>query len=257
MRQHASAISQRFVLFLALQLCLPVAISQNARPAFEVATVRQSPPDANSSTGFWSPPGRGRFFASHVTLALLLQLAYGLDAGQIANKPSWMDVNLYDVEAKPEEGITLSREELMPRLQDLLHERFHLASHTEMRPTRGYALIIAKGGPHLTPTKGDHFSGYRINVSSGQMRGANWTMPILAKYLSSPAGFPVVDQTGLTGSYDINFAYEPEQTASSTDSTLPPLNDALKQATGLLLKPQTVKVETLVIDSADKVPSAN
>jgi uncharacterized protein (TIGR03435 family) len=79
-------------------------------------------------------------------------------------------------------------------------------------------------------------------------------MPQLAKYLTVAAGFPVVDQTGITGSYDIGFSYNPKPDA---DSTLPTLDVALKQATGLLLKPQTVPVETLVIDSVDKVPTAN
>ena len=36
--------------------------------------------------------------------------------------------------------------------------------------------MVAKGGPHLTPTKDDHFPGYRINVSPGHMSGANWSM---------------------------------------------------------------------------------
>ena len=79
-------------------------------------------------------------------------------------------------------------------------------------------------------------------------------MPQLAKYLTPAAGFPVVDQTGIPGSYDIGFSYEPKPDA---DSTLPPLDAALKQATGLLLKPQKVPVETIVVDSVDKVPTEN
>jgi uncharacterized protein (TIGR03435 family) len=79
-------------------------------------------------------------------------------------------------------------------------------------------------------------------------------MPQFVKYLTSAAGFPVVDQTDITGSYDIDFGYAPHPDA---DSTLPPLEVALKQATGLLLKTQKVPVETIVIDSIDQVPTAN
>jgi uncharacterized protein (TIGR03435 family) len=86
------------------------------------------------------------------------------------------------------------------------------------------------------------------------MRGLNWSMSILAKYLTSAADFPVVDQTGLTGSYDIGFSYEPNSTA---DSTLSPLSVALKEATGLMLKPQMVPVETIIIDSAEQIPTEN
>ena len=230
------------------------ATAQTSRPTFEVATVKPAFPQADPNTGTWSLPGIGRFTATHVSLALLLQLAYGVDSSQISNKPDWLETNLYDIDAKPEDGIQLSRDELKPRLQNLLHERFHLAAHTDTRLSRGYALVIAKGGPHLTPTKGDHFPGFRINVSPGQMRGANWSIAQLVKYLNPAAGFPVVDQTGITGSYDIGFSYAPNPEA---DSTLPSLDVALKQATGLLLKPQKVPVETLVIDSIDKVPTAN
>lgn len=234
--------------------CIRVATAQTPHPTFEVATVRPAPPQADPNTGSWSPPGHGRFVATHVSLALLLQLAYGVDNSQIANKPDWLETNLYDIAAKPEDGISLTRDELRPRLQDLLQQRFHLIAHIEMRSSRGYALVIAKGGQHLTPTKAEHFPGFRINVSPGQMRGVNWSMPQLAKYLTPAAGFPVVDQTGLRGSYDIGFSYEPNPDA---DSTLPSLSVALKQATGLMLRPQRVPVETLVIDSIDKTPTAN
>jgi uncharacterized protein (TIGR03435 family) len=237
-----------------LFFCICAATAQTSHLTFEVATVRPAPPQAAPNTGSWSPPGNGRFTATHVSLALLLQLAYGVDDSQIANKPDWLETNLYDIVAKPEDGLSLTRDELRPRLQNLLQQRFHLVAHTETRSIRGYALVIAKGGPRLTPTRADHFPGFRINVSPGQMRGVNWSMPQLAKYLTPAAGFPVVDQTGITGSYDIGFSYEPNP---DTDGTLPSLNVALKEATGLLLKPQKVPVETVVIDSIDKTPTAN
>lgn len=228
--------------------------AQTSHPTFEVSSVKPAPPGADPNTGSWSFPSIGRFAASHVSLALLIQLAYDIDKSQIANDPGWLDTNLYDIVAKPEDGIRLTRDELRPRLQDLLQQRFHLVVHTETRSSRGYALVIADGGSHLSPTKADHFPGFRIHVGSGEMRGLNWSMPQLAKYLTPAAGFPVVDQTGLTGSYDIAFSYNPKP---DSDSTLPSLDVALKQATGLLLKPQKVPVETIVIDSVDKVPTAN
>jgi uncharacterized protein (TIGR03435 family) len=221
---------------------------------FEVATVKPAPPDADPNSGYWSYPGIGRFTASHLSLARLIGLAYDIDATQIANQPNWLGVNLYDIEAKPEAGIRLTREELRPRLQALLEQRFHLVAHTETRLVQGYALVIGKGGEHLTPTKGALFPGYSVDTSRGQMRGKDWTMPRLAQFLTHAAGLPVVDQTGLAGSYDIAFSYNPKPDA---DSALPPLDVALKQATGLLLKPEKVPAETIVIDSVDKDPTPN
>jgi uncharacterized protein (TIGR03435 family) len=234
--------------------CAHTGNAQSPLAAFEVASVRRCPPRTDPSTGSWSHPGVGRFTAAHVSLDLLIQLAYGVSDSQIANKPDWLETDLYDIDAKPEDDIGLTRDELMPRLQDLLEHRFHLVARTETRSIRGYALVVAEGGPHLTPTKADHFPGYRIRVSPGEMRGVNWSMPQLAKYLTPAAGFPVVDKTGIAGSYDIGFSYNPKADA---DGDLPSLELALKQATGLLLKPQKVPVESLVIDSVDKVPTAN
>jgi uncharacterized protein (TIGR03435 family) len=243
-----------YLLLSVLILFVSAATAQTPHPTFEVATVRPAPPGTDPNTGGWSLPGTRGFSATHVSLALLIQLAYNVDNSQIAQKPEWLETNLYDIAAKPEDGIQLTRDELRPRLQDLLHRRFHLVVHTETRLSRGYALVADKGGPHLTPTKGDHFPGYRINVSSGQMRGANWSMSQLAKYLTPAAGFPVIDQTGIAASYDIDFIYDPNP---DVDSTGPSLNEALKRSTGLLLKPGKVPVEILLIASVDKVPTAN
>lgn len=234
--------------------CTHAATAQTSHPTFEVASVKPSSPDADPKSGSWSIPSTGRFTATHLSLAHLIELAYDVDNSQIANRPDWLESNFYDVVAKPEDGIRLSRDELRPRLQDLLEKRFHLVAHTETRSIRGYALVVANGGPHLMPTKADHFPGYRIHVGSGEMRGFNWSMPQLAKYLTGVAGFPVVDRTGITGSYDIGFSYAATPDA---DSNLPSLDVALKQATGLLLKPQKVPVETIVIDFVDKVPTIN
>ena len=224
-----------------------------AGQSFEVATVKAAP-QADPNTGTWSLPEAGKFYASHVSLARLMQLAYDVDDSQISNKPVWLETALYDIAARPEEGIRLSRAELRPRLQDLLRQRFHLIAHTEVRSVRGFALVVAPGGPHLDATTAKRSSGWKTNVSPGEMRGVNWSMAQLAQYLTPAAGFPVVDQTGVGGSYDIGFSYAPEGDA---ESTLAPLAAALKQATGLMLKPQKVPVGTIVIDSVAQTPTAN
>ena len=221
---------------------------------FEVASVRVAPAAADPHTGSWSRPGIGRFTASDVSLARLLQLAYGIDESQIANKPSWIDTNLYDVDAKPQEGVSLTREELKPCLQALLQARFHLVAHMETRSGRGYALVVAKDGPRLRGASEGHFPGERHPVAAGHLHAYNCSMQQLAQYLASATGFPVADETKLAGGYDIDFDYNP---APDAESDLPSLEVALKQGTGLLLKPQNVPIEMLVIDSVNKVPTAN
>jgi uncharacterized protein (TIGR03435 family) len=227
--------------------------AQTAGPVFEVATVKPAA-QGDPNSGSWSHAGIGKFEASHLSLVYLIALAYDVDASQIANKPEWLETTFYDVVAKPEEGIKLSREELRPRLRNLLQQRFKLAIHAETRPVRGYALAVGKSGAHLTPTEHESFPGDFSNVTPGQMRGFHWTMPQLAIYLTRGSGFPVVDQTGIAGRYDVGFSYNAKPEA---ESAFPPLDQALQQATGLILRPQKVPVETIVIDSVEKVATAN
>jgi uncharacterized protein (TIGR03435 family) len=224
-----------------------------AQPLFDAATIKPTQ-SADPGKGYWSFPGIGRFYAHSLSVQFLIQMAFGIEGNQIAGKPTWLDADFYDVEAKPEEGIKLSPDELRPRLQNLLVERFHLATHFETKMVRGYALVVAKGGPKLQPTKGDHFPGWRINVSVGHLEGLNWSMPIFATMLQHATGSPVADETGIAGSYDIRVRYAPD---SDQDSTLPSLFTALRETLGLELKAQQIPMQVLVIDHIDRVPTAN
>jgi uncharacterized protein (TIGR03435 family) len=237
---------------------VPVALAQSQsgappQPSFEAATVKPTPNPAPGQ-GYWNYPGQSRFSAHDLSLQFLIQMAWGIEANQLAGKPSWLDSDFYDVEAKPEEGIKLSPDELKPRLQNLLVERFHLAAHFETKMVHGYALVVAKGGPKLQPTKGDHFPGWRIDTSAGHLDGLNWSMPYLAKMLQHATDLPVGDETGITGSYDIKLEFAPEL---EQDSTLPSLFTALRETLGLELKAQQIPMQVLVIDHIDRVPVAN
>jgi uncharacterized protein (TIGR03435 family) len=239
------------IVLLVAVLAVPVCGAQ-AKPSFEVATIRVSNAPANE--GSWSPPGIGKFNAHNLTLALLIHLAYGVDDKQIANKPAWLEADRFDVTAKPAVGVALSREELRPRLQALLEERFHLVTHTEMRPMPGYALTVAKGGAKLQATKGAAFPNFRVNVSGGEMNGLNWSMPFLASMLQEPAGRPVVDKTGLSGGYDIKMEFSSD---ASADNALPSIFTALQESLGLKLEPEKIPVEVLVIDHVERTPMEN
>ena len=245
--------------FLAIGVfAAPFALAQSQpgappQPSFEAATIKPTAhPDP--SQGYWSLPGIGRFSAHCVSVQFLVQMGFDVEANQISGKPSWLDSDFYDVEAKPEEGIKLSRDELKPRLQSLLAERFDLAAHFETKMVRGYALVVANGQPKLQPTKGDLFPGFRVHTGAGHLEGLNWSMPFLATMLQRVTGLPVADQTGIAGSYDIKLEFAPEL---ELDSTLPSLFTSLRETLGLELKAQQIPQQVLVIDHIDRVPVAN
>jgi uncharacterized protein (TIGR03435 family) len=190
--------------------------------------------------------------ALSVSLAFLIKMAYGIDDNQVTGKPDWLESELFDVVAKPESDITLTRDELRPRLQNLLQQRFHLLTHRETKLVRGYALVVAKGGAKLKATKGDHPPGYRVYVGGGKLEGLNWSMKTLAAMLQPAAGLPVVDQTDIEGSYDIKLDFASELGA---DSQFPSIFTALQETLGLKLESKKVPVEMLVIDHVDRTPT--
>lgn len=250
---------QHIPMYVATWLCIAMPLSaqtlstQPASASFDSIIIRADP-NGDPSQGQWSRPGLGRFQASNVSVELLIRLAYNVDANQIVNQPGWLKSRLFDVTAKPDAGVELSREELRPRLQNLLQQRFHLVTHRETKEIPGYALVVAKHGARLQPTKGAPFPGFRSNVNPGSLKGLNWSMTDLATYITSLIGEPVADQTGIPGRYDVSVDYAPDDAAGSN---LPSLFTALQETLGLRLISRKVPVQMLVIDSVDETPTPN
>lgn len=79
----------------------------------------------------------------------------------------------------------------------------------------------------------------------------------LADSLSYDAGRKVIDKTGLTGRYDFELHWTPDNTPA--DSPLaggPSIFTAVQEQLGLKLEPSTAPLHILVIDSAQK-PTPN
>lgn len=251
-RKHLLVASRSFAISLAI-LSTGQLLSQTppAQPSsFEVASVRASP--ANHGYTSISPSGAERFTATNTSLKLLISLAFGVDSNQVDGKFGWLDSAYYDVQAKPPTDHGLTYEELRPFLQNLLATRFHLVAHRETRYVSGYWLVVAKGGPKLTAAKEASTGGY---ILPNGIRNPGASMMTLASTLALPAGKPVIDKTGITGTYDIDLKYAPE---GSADSELPSMFSAIQEQLGLKLDPQKhVPITVLVVDDVDKVPTPN
>lgn len=109
---------------------------------------------------------------------------------------------------------------------------------------------------------------------SAQLVGRAQTMTELATTLGNQINKPVVDKTGLTGKYDIQVEYTPDANgmamlpqgteghgpAASTDGASEPgsnLAAAVQQQLGLRLASGKAKLDTIVVDKAEKVPTEN
>ncbi len=103
-------------------------------------------------------------------------------------------------------------------------------------------------------SRGEVTPNWRDDVSAGSLKGRNWSAEFLAAQLTPAAGLPVVDQTGLTGHYDVSVEYAPDL---EHESPLPSLFTAVEDSLGLRLVAQKVPVPVLVIDHLDRLPTEN
>jgi uncharacterized protein (TIGR03435 family) len=221
-----------------------------AQPSFEVASVKLTPPGGDGMFHM-SSPGAANFNVTNITMENLISFAFGVDSDRVSGKQNWLGSESYDVSAKAEGGREIPADQLKLMLQQLLADRFKLSLHREMKDTQGYALVIAKDGQKLDPSKGGPSRG---DILRGGLRLQNLSVQVLAGMLTCPTGRPVVDETGIKGNFDIKLEYAPE---GATDSPLPSIFTALQEQLGLKLTPQKVPVEMLVVDHVERVPTEN
>jgi uncharacterized protein (TIGR03435 family) len=81
------------------------------------------------------------------------------------------------------------------------------------------------------------------------MAGDGAAISGLAGMLGGVLGQPVVDRTGLTGLYDIDFkAAPPAGRVGGAQSELPPISTALEDQLGLKLERARGQVDVLIVD---------
>ena len=213
----------------------------------------------------------------------------GVQPFQIPGGPGWIASARFDITAKAD--ATAKMPELMLMLQSLLRDRFQLAVHKETKELPIYALVLAKkdgkpgqrlieskeGGctppaptkppPPPDPAKGPALACGQLFAGMEQVRGLSVSvqrlLPVLSRYLDRK----VVDQTGLTGTYDVTLEWTPDDAhliqlppdaprPAPSAGDRPSLFTALQEQLGLKLESQKGPVDMIVIDRAEK-PSEN
>jgi uncharacterized protein (TIGR03435 family) len=247
----------------ALGLC---ALYAQSRPAFEVTSVKPNR-SVDRAFGVVPSPG-GRIRATNSTLKQLINVAYQTPDFRISGNTGWMNSDRFDIEAKAVGDPP--REQLLLMLQSLLADRFKLAVHRETKELPTYDLLVTKGGPKFKEGKcvgqpGPLNPCGAYNVSArGHLTGKAVGMNPIAGFLSSLESRVVVNKTGLTGEYDLDLTWTPDELPTGPgdpgqappDPNGPSIFTALQEQLGLHLEPSRSPVEILVIDSADK-PSEN
>jgi uncharacterized protein (TIGR03435 family) len=194
--------------------------------------------------------------------------AYDIRYAQVLGAPAWTDTERYEVNAKAERPAT--RDQLRQMLQSLLTDRFKLLFQRQSKTMQVYALTVAQNGlkikeippgqPNQPDDKAPVLNQLHRRASMAQFASLLSDMmsgPIFNGYTGTlearnDAPAMVVDNTGLTGIYDIALSL-----SGGPDGDFAGNLEASVRALGLRLELRRVPVETLVISRVDRVPTAN
>jgi uncharacterized protein (TIGR03435 family) len=292
----------------AVILCATIALGQQANPklTFEVASIKPAAPQAmarlqGSVEGGPGTPAPDRIQFTDMPLKVLIMRAYDVQNFQVSG-PSWMDSQRFDIIAKVPAGANKEAARIM--LQNLLIDRFKLKLHKGRKEAAIYELVVGKGGlklreavqtaaapaegaggPSAGPPRGKdglmrtpHGQLGIQATARGRMRmqGDAATMARLTEILGIVVGRPVVDKTGLAGTYDVMLDFSPEGMGLGPKGPAPgeggdnpaeaprDSNDsgatiftALQEQLGLKLESRKRPVDLLVVESVEKVPTKN
>ena len=192
----------------------------------------------------------------NVTLQFCIQQAFSAKAYQVTG-PGWIKSTRYDLTATLPPGADVNQ--IWPALQTLLAERLKLSVRHDKREMLLYAMTLAPGGSKIRARTdagpkalrfqagapqdmGDRSGGH----ASGTMRMNNSSLENFCDRLSRRANHPVVDRTGLQGTFDFEFEF------SGTSSSA--MSKALEKQLGLKVEPVKDMVEMLIVESAVRKP---
>jgi uncharacterized protein (TIGR03435 family) len=229
-------------------------------PAFEVASIRIHQGPLQVIMGFNSS-GSLLNLEGYSVRALIME-AYNLKNYQLDDAGlDWQQNTFYDVAARAEDGTTPTKDEFRKMLQTLLVERFNFKFHREQKEMPVYAMIVEKGGPKFKESANDEvFVAYHgVHGRNQNLSASHMTMESLANEIWNRffVDRPVIDRTGLNGTYDLRIEATPEFRYNS-DPQPEDINvfSAIREQLGLKLDPQKANVEVLIVDHVEK-PSEN
>ena len=267
----------RIAVVLVAVICAPILIAQEPTPAdtsmaFEVASIRPSGVGGRYGLRFLPDASLS---ATSAVVERLIVTAYALHSVQLANKPKWVDEEPFDIQAKSPAGASAASPEMLRRLQSLLHDRFALRAHTETRKADVYALTFARKdralGKQIVPCVKDDdksaslsatrcgttFSAplIRPGIIEGSylaVRDTAVPMSRITLGLSTFARRMVVDETGLSGLFDMELRVPQDDQLSSAASVF----TAVQEQLGLKLEARRADIRVLVIDRIER-PTPN
>lgn len=249
--------------------------------AFGTFSIRPSAQTTACHFGFTA----NGYSASCISLGNIVLQAYSLLSDNpyrqyrdaLAGAPDWLWQDKWDIDATvaPADLAAFQQASSLPgnpvgsqMLQTMLAACCGLAAHPTLSDQPGYLLTLDKGGPHFaltvsqkqpairsTSLAGGGFVSLYHQGDAARCDFYSVSMPSFAAYLEQRTHQPVIDQTGLTGSYDLSLMWiggstHRPPTFYSSDSTDPLSNWSL-HALGLKAKRTNISTRQIVLDHID------
>ena len=235
---------------------LPNAHSSN-NLTWDVVSIKPHK-DLDSGGSFYMRPDGLEL--NNLTIHSLVWGAFDIKSeDQIVGWPSWANSDHFDLRAKlsPEDaeiwqklhGEERDRQWHQLMLQ-ILEGRYAMKAHVEKRDLPVYDLVIAKHGSKLKESPPD--TGGVSNYAPGKISAKSTLITGLIVNLSGIAGRVVIDKTGLTGKYDFDLTWSPNNEPDSG----PSIFTAVEEQLGLKLESAKAPVDVVVIDHLER-PSEN
>lgn len=205
----------------------------------------------------------GSLRMTNVTLTRCVTEAYGVYPFQIG-APDWLNSVRYDITARAADHAPEDQVRLM--LQQLLAERFHLTLHRERRDLSLYSLERGKQEPRLREAQQP--DSKVMGLADGAVLFRGYSMADFIAALAGPpfrVDRPVRDMTGLAGKYDFELKIAADNAGMKSvfegmmqaGGDVPSVIDLVQQQIGLRFKSEKASLDFLVIDGADRTPTAN
>jgi uncharacterized protein (TIGR03435 family) len=269
---HSRVLARAFLLATATIAGAQQPAPSTTLPTYDVVTIRPNN-SLSGSTHMSTRPGILTF--TNVTIKQMLAYAYGIREGLISGLPGWAESAHFDVSAKvvdPDMPVlkSLTSPQRSALLQPMLADRFGAIVHTEIKELPVYDLVLNKGGPKFKeyvppagedPKKGPGLGSGSIDIHNFDMTATGIPMTSLAETLARQVDKTVIDKTGLTGKYNLELKFTPDnarmngQPLEPTDEA-PSIFTALQEQLGLKLIAAKGPVVTLVVDQI-KEPTEN
>jgi uncharacterized protein (TIGR03435 family) len=270
--------------------------------SFDAASVKPSNSASAPGPSCGGGPGTadpGLWRCSNMPLALVISKAFGFPAFRFSTHDPCC-LARFDFAVRVPEGVT--KDQFGPMLQNLLRERFKLAFHYQRKEMAIYELTVATNGPRMKPSPpggpGENDepwwvsstlvqsydkdgypvfpvggSGLASSAFHNRWTAFNVSTQDIAETLSDQSGRPVVDATGLKGTYDIDLKWVVdsdfvlserakteirEQVGELPDTgSGPTLVRAVLDQLGLKMNSKKGTGEIVVIDHVEKAPAGN